>query len=301
MSNLPNVVIIGAMKSGTTSLHHYLNLHPEICMSRQKELDFFNKDKNWNRGVEWYRSHFVGQGKIYGESSPNYTDYPISKNVPQRMFSVIPAAKLIYIVRNPIERIISHYTHLSAIGKEQQSIERALSELDSNLYVTRSKYYFQLSQFLEFYSPSNILVISSEELSNYPQKVILKVFQFLEVDREFEFKFDVTKNAGNILIFGSSILNSDFKFNTKLHSSANKRRLKIPAKGRTDKTLRKITELLPIEIREHAKKIMYFPFTEKIKKPKLNNEIRNKLWDYLSEDIEQLKQFTGRSFSEWKL
>ena len=298
MSNLPNVVIIGAMKSGTTSLHHYLNLHPEICMSRQKELNFFNRDKNWNKGVEWYKSNFVGQGKIYGESSPNYTDYPRSKNVPQRMFSIIPSAKLIYVVRNPIERIISHYIHLVAIGKEHQCIDRALSDLDSNLYVTRSKYYFQLSQFLEFYSPSNILVISSEELSNYPQKVMAKVFHFLEVDAEFE--FDVTKNAGNILIFGGSIFNSDFKFNTKLHSSASKRKLKIPAKGRTDKTLKKITKVLPIEIREHAKKIIYFPFTEKINKPELNNELRNKLWDYLSEDIELLEQFTGRSFLEWK-
>ena len=298
MSNLPSVVIIGAMKSGTTSLHHYLNLHHEICMSRQKELNFFNKDKNWNKGVEWYRANFVGQEKIYGESSPNYTDYPREKNVPQRMFSVIPAAKLIYVVRNPVERIVSHYIHLSAIGKEHRSIDRALSDFDSNLYVTRSKYYFQLSQFLEFYSPSNILVISSEELSNCPQKTMKNVFQFLEVDAEF--KFDVTKNMGNVLIFGGAILNSDFKFNTKLHSSANKRRLKIPADGQLAKTLNTMTQVLPIEIREHAKKIVYLPFTEKIKKPKLDKDLRNRLWDYLSEDIDRLKEFTGRSFPEWE-
>lgn len=187
-----------------------------------------------------------------------------------------------------------------ALGKERQGIKHALSNFDSNRYVIRSKYFLQLSQYLEFYSASNILVISSEQLSNYPQKVMAKVFHFLEVDAEFKFEFDVAKNAGDILIFGSSILNSGFKFNTKLHSSANKRRLKIPANGRTDRTLKKITKVLPIEIREHAKKIMYFPFTETIKKPKLNSDLRASLWDYLSEDIEQLEQFTGRSFPEWK-
>lgn len=298
MSNLPTVVIIGAMKSGTTSLHHYLNLHPEICMSRQKELDFFNRDKNWNKGVEWYQSHFVGQKKIFGESSPNYTDYPREKNVPQRMFSIIPAAKLIYVVRNPVERIISHYIHLLAIGKEHRSIERALSNFDSNFYISRSRYYYQLSQFLGLYQPANILVISSEELSNYPRKTMTEVFQFLEVEPNFEFA--VAKNASNILVFGSSIINSEFKFDTKLHSSVYKRRLKIPTKGRIDKALRKITKILPIEIREHAKKIVYLPFTEKIEKPKLDSKLHNQIWDYLSEDIEQLEEFAGRSFSEWE-
>lgn len=127
--NLPNLIIIGAMKSGTTSLHHYLNLHPEICMSRQKELNFFIEERNWSRGIQWYKSHFEAEAKIYGESSPNYTMYPIWKSVPERMFSVIPETKLIYIIRNPIEQIISHYVHKYAVGKENRSIEQALANL----------------------------------------------------------------------------------------------------------------------------------------------------------------------------
>lgn len=298
---LPNLIIIGAMKSGTTSLHYYLNLHPDICMSRCKELDFFNKDKNWHQGIDWYKSHFIEEAKIYGESSPNYTSYPKWRNTPQRMFSTIPETKLIYILREPIERIISHYVHLYATGKENLKIQDALFNFEKNDYIARSKYYFQLSKYLEFFPASNILIITSEELLAFPQQVMNRVFQFLEVDTDFEFQFDVTKNAVEVLRFGSSITNSDFQYNTKLHDSARKRRMTIPADSKTAKTISKITELLPIEIRDHVKKALYLPFSEKIKRPQVSDNLRNRLLDYLAEDIEKLKEFTGYSFKEWNL
>lgn len=299
--NLPNLIIIGAMKSGTTSLHYYLNLHPDICMCRSKELDFFNKDENWHKGIEWYKSHFTEEAKIYGESSPNYTAFPKWTNTPQRMFSTIPETKLIYILREPIERIISHYVHRYAVGKENLKIEDALSDFDSNRYVARSKYYFQLSKYLEFFPASNLLVITSKELSASPQQVMNRIFQFLEVDTDFEFQFDVTKNAAEVLRFGSSITNSNFQYDTKLHDSARKRRMTISADSKTAKTLSKITKLLPIEIRDHVKKALYFPFSEKIKRPQISDDLRNRLLDYLAEDIEKLKEFTGYSFEEWNL
>jgi len=91
---LPNLIVIGAQKSGTTSLHHYLSLHPEIMMSKHKELNYFNEELNWKKGLAWYKSHFIGEAKIYGESSPHYTFYPLYKGVAQRMYSIIPEAKL---------------------------------------------------------------------------------------------------------------------------------------------------------------------------------------------------------------
>jgi hypothetical protein len=74
---LPNLVVIGGAKCGTTSLHHYLSLHPEIFMSHPKELDFFIEEANWNKGIRWYESKFKAPGKVIrGESSPRYTRYP---------------------------------------------------------------------------------------------------------------------------------------------------------------------------------------------------------------------------------
>ena len=298
--NLPNLIIIGAMKSGTTSLHYYLNLHPEIYMSRQKELDFFIKKNNWSRGIQWYKSHFVGQAKIYGESSPNYTNYPFWKGVPQRMFSTIPDTKLIYILRDPIERIISQYIHRYSDGRENQSIEEALAKLEDNLYVRRSKYFFQLEQYLEFFSDSNILIITSEELSNFPQKTMKKVFHFLEVDAYFEFQFNI-KNMAEILRFGPSITTSRFKFDTKLHQSFYKSRKKILGDNPIITTLSKIALLLPPEIKAHIDKVIYRPFSQKIERPIINDILRKRLLSYLAEDISRLKQYTGYDFKEWNL
>lgn len=298
--NLSNLIIIGAMKCGTTSLHNYLNLHPEICMSRQKELNFFIEERNWSRGIKWYKSHFVGQAKIYGESSPNYTIYPMWKGVPERIFSVIPETKLIYILRNPIERIISHYIHFYADGKENRSIEEALAELDRNQYIERSKYFLQLEQYLEFFSDSSVLIITSEELSNFPQKTMKKVFQFLEVDTDFEFKFN-TNHIMELLKFGPAITSSSFKFNTKLHQSSTKARKQIPVDSPIRTTLSKMTALLSPEIRCHVEKIIYRPFSQKIERPKINDTLHKRLLEYLTEDISKLKEYTGYEFKEWNL
>ena len=122
---LPNLIVIGTQKGETSSLHYYLSLHPQICMSREKELNFFISERdwsNWKRGVEWYKKKFIGKAQIYGESSPNYTNYPRYDQVPKRMHSIVPEAKLVYILRDPIKRIISHYMHKYSKGKENRSL-----------------------------------------------------------------------------------------------------------------------------------------------------------------------------------
>ncbi|MBW1859792.1 MAG: sulfotransferase domain-containing protein, partial [Deltaproteobacteria bacterium] len=129
---------IGALKCGTTSLHYYLGLHPEISMSREKELYFFVKECNWYKGVDWYKSHFSGQSRIYGECTPIYTAYPVYRGVAERMHGVVPGAKLIYVVRDPIDRLVSHYVHACEMGREDRGIEGALSILEQVLHANRA-------------------------------------------------------------------------------------------------------------------------------------------------------------------
>ena len=147
---LPNLVVIGAQKCGTSGLHYQLGLHPEIWMSRPKELNFFIEERNWSRGEDWYRAYFDARARVRGESSPNYTAYPQHLGVPERMHSVIPDAKLIYVVRDPLERIAAHWVHNYAKRREKGDLRATLTHANTS-YVVRSQYHMQLQQFLAHY------------------------------------------------------------------------------------------------------------------------------------------------------
>lgn len=297
---LPNLIIIGAMKSGTTSLHHYLDLHPEIQMSRQKELNFFVEDRNWYRGIAWYKSHFMGGTKIRGESSPLYSNYPVWQGVPQRMHSLIPNAKLIYLVRDPVERIVSQYTHFYAERCEHRPLSAVLSSLSNNFYVNRSRYFHQLSRFLKFFSKSQILVVTSESLARSPKKTMRDIFQFLEVDPDFEFKFR-PNSLSRLLTFGPSILKPNAHYSMKMHRSIWKRRLRVPTSHWTIAAINRAVNQLPSEVACHARKLAYWPFSERIKRLVVDDELRSRLLDYLSSDIQRLQDYTGYDFAEWNI
>ena len=174
------------MKSGTTSLHHYLDEHPEICMSRVKETNYFISEKNYWRGLAWYKSLFHGVAKQYGETSPNYTKAEVFRHVPERMHATLPHAKLIYVLRDPIERIISHYAHRCAQGKENRPLIKALECTKRNSYFTSSCYFAQLQRFLEYYPLQQFLIFSAEDLRFNRRAALRRVFEFLGVDAEFD-------------------------------------------------------------------------------------------------------------------
>jgi Sulfotransferase domain len=182
---LPTYIIIGAMKCGTTSLHRYLSAHPQISTSTKKELDFFKTEKDFAKGVQWYTSQFNASYRIRGEGSPNYAKCHIFPGVPQRMYSVIPDCKLIYIVRNPIQRAISHYLHNWSAGIESRPISKAFQRFENNNYILTGNYLFQLGKFLEYYPQDQVLVLLSEDLLKERQATLSRVFQFLGVDDAF--------------------------------------------------------------------------------------------------------------------
>jgi hypothetical protein len=209
LRDLPDFVIIGAQKAGSTSLHHYLAQHPQIItgMSR-KEQQFF--DRNYHRGTLWYRTNFPirglnerrsrrnGKQRLIGESTPNYIFHPL---VPQRMASLLPDAKLIAILRNPVDRAISHYYHNVRKGFEHLDMEEAFLKEEVRLagerermlndesyrgvpylrfsYLSRGRYAEQLECWLQCYPPERLLVLRSEDLFSVPQETIERVFTFL--------------------------------------------------------------------------------------------------------------------------
>src|SRR4051812_36073420 len=105
---LPTFLVIGAAKSGTTSLHSYLDLHPRVAMSEPKEPSFFNRE-DWEIRRDWYESLFDPAAEVRGESSTAYTRYPIVRGAPERIRALVPDAKLVYVVRDPIDRLVAHW------------------------------------------------------------------------------------------------------------------------------------------------------------------------------------------------
>jgi hypothetical protein len=181
---LPTFVVIGAMKAGTVSLRHYLDQHPHVFMGGGGmfgEPNFFIAEDNWPRGRGWYESLFGGAGgaAAVGECSPCYTWAHVYRGVPERMAQVVPEARLVYVVRDPIARMQSMYMHQVSAGRERRRAEVAL--LDDR-YLGPSLYGFQLAAFLDHFDRSQVLVVASEVLRDRPREALNAVFAHLAVD-----------------------------------------------------------------------------------------------------------------------
>ena len=267
---LPTFVVIGAMKCGTTSLYRYLQQHPEICMSRTKEPNFFVEEKNYHKGMAWYQSLFQGSAKEYGECSTNYTKRHEFEGVAARMKAVLPDVKLIYLLRDPVERVISHYVHSYAKGTEHRALSDVLCHFDNNKYVLTSRYYMQLQPYLSHYSTDQILVISTEALKLNRLAVLQEVFRFVGVDPTFECQ----------------------TFSQKFNQSSAKKRKSLLDRIISNKGLKNlIRPILPSYVTEaHS-------FT----RPELDHVTKERLIEYLSTDVEQLRRVTGKQFDRWCL
>ena len=181
---LPTFVVIGAMKAGTVSLRHYLDEHPDVFITGGGtfgEPNFFIAEDNWPRGRGWYESLFDGAGRAaaIGECSPSYTMAPAFRGVPERMAQVVPGARHVYVVRDPIARMQSMYMHQVSAGRERRRAEVAL--LDDR-YLGPSLYGLQLAAFLDHFDRNQVLVIASEELRDRPREALSAVFDHLAVD-----------------------------------------------------------------------------------------------------------------------
>jgi hypothetical protein len=182
---LPNFLLIGAMKCGTTSLADQLTVHPDIFVSDPKEPHFFAWNQHWERGIEWYESLFrdAEAAKAVGEASTTYTMHPVAPDVPPRIAQTLADVRFLYIVRHPIDRLVSHYMHRWYEGNTSNSLEAAI-ESDTQL-LAYSRYHYQIQQYLPHFPPDRFLVLVFEEFTADPVAVHQQVYRFLGVDPSF--------------------------------------------------------------------------------------------------------------------
>lgn len=200
---LPTFIIIGTMKGGTSSLHTYLDAHPQISMSMQKETDFFLHDNRDGRSLDWYKRQFDASKPVRGETSPNYSKRHIFPDVPQKIHEILPDTRFIYLVRDPIERMLSNFQHAVNSGRRNPSDISDFFELQNTpksksseyyhglkraefYYLNTSNYYYQIRAYLDYYPIDNFLILASEGLKNKRRETLKEAFRFLNVDPDFE-------------------------------------------------------------------------------------------------------------------
>lgn len=188
--------IIGAMKSGTTSLFDILSQHPEICPSKVKEPDFFTKNSDEN-ALHDYLSLWDWQANVHScalEASVAYTKAPSISGVPERIYNArLGQYRFIYMLRNPLTRIESQIRHglFAGWGK---SLDSGIPEDAVNF----SSYAMQLDRYLEYFPIGDVLLITLEEFSHNPDAVLSRICQFLEIDSNFSFQdVSTTRNSGD--------------------------------------------------------------------------------------------------------
>jgi hypothetical protein len=287
---LPNLVIVGAMKCGTTSLHHYLDLHPEISMSRPKELMFFNAD-DWEGRVDWYRSHFDSAAPVAGEASVYYSAHPWLPDVPRRMAQLVPGARLIYMVGDPLDRISAQWAEWceveadrdrAMLGKwARKPFSEVLADYEEpgHPVVCPSRYATQLEQYLEHFPRDRILVLDQYDLRHDRVQTLQSVFRFLGVDDGFispEFEAELNTHGEKRRAFTSYSLARRF----------------LIASG----ALR-----LPAPLRERAGRGLRARLSRTLDRPAIPDSVRPGLTDHLQVEVARLRRLTGMSLPNWSV
>jgi hypothetical protein len=176
---LPDFVIIGAMKAATSSLHAQLAAQPGIFMATPKEPNFFSDDDQWARGLDWYRALFAAApaNALCGEASTHYTKLPTLPDALPRLRGTMPDARLIYMMRHPVDRLVSHYIH----GWLERSIDDPIDiAIDRHPeLVDYGRYALQIAPWLEAFGPENILPVFMERLVAAPQAELERICAFL--------------------------------------------------------------------------------------------------------------------------
>lgn len=286
MTALPTFFIIGAAKAGTTSLHYYLDQHPQIQMSSIKEPHFFAGPENGIpfpperiEGLEEYERLFDPAFEVRGEASPSYTNAPRRVGVPERIGELVPEAKFVYLVRDPIERTVSHHRHAVASGKERRPLGEALGEIaDPHSYLAcHSLYARQLELYLERFPAERVMVVDQADLLSNRDATLRGVFAFLAVDETF----------------------TSERFEDEMWTTSARR---VSPPGQATFIARAVaprTRWIPPQVRKHTRRIYERAFWSTLETDPLRDDSRHLLREFYAEDVERLRALTGKSFPSW--
>jgi hypothetical protein len=268
-----NFLIIGAQKCGTTTLFEILARHEEVAMSKIKELNFFNVIRELTtENIKRYHDNFNWQeGKIYGEASTRYTQYPLYNDPAKQTFKYNPRIKLIYIIRDPIDRILSQYSFYRIQGLAKKPFEQEIFLNEE--YLKTGLYFYQLSQFLKYFDRKNILILFFDDLIHQIDKIKMQLAEFLEIDVKKFIDEKIHKNKSEGAYYKTSFIRS-------IQGSF---------------LYRPLNFLIRNNLRDQLKHIFY----NKSEKVVVSENFKKKLVEYYRDDILKMAQFTKCDLSQW--
>lgn len=280
----PNLFIIGAMKSGTTSLHEYLNTHPQIAMSENKEPGYFVEELSLRKGEAWYLGLFDRDTRYRyrGESSTHYTKLPVYRGVPERLHQFNPDARLVYIMRNPFDRVVSHYWHVVRNierGGELRPLLKAVRQKPE--YLAFSDYAMQLEPYVERFGKDSLLTLTFEALIENPQRELDRIYRWLGLpahplgDRSATAHNQKPKDM--VGVAGTGILN----------------RIQYSSTWNT------VSPLVPAWMKSWGKRRAYRPVNERHSETDIAR-LREAVGELQRRQIERLSRLLGRDFPEWR-
>lgn len=273
-------MIIGAMKSGTTTLAQILSMHPEVCFCQEKEPHYFSKSSDWQKGLEEYKNlYHPTSNQICGEASTTYTCYPeFNKDVWQVLYDFNPKLKFIYIMRDPVERIVSHYMHNYLRGYTSEPFEKVI--FNKSTYINRTRYFLQIKPYIDLFGEEQVLLLTFKEFISNKKIILGKIANFLDIDASKYCDFD------------------DIHANKSVGSSKRNVKIEKLAKNSLIKTIK---PLFPKSIIKMTNDILYGLTKRKLDvKPNVSEAIEKAIYDLLILDVLEIEKLIGREITEWE-
>jgi len=267
------VLIVGAMKCGTSSLFSYLAEHPQICPAARKEPEFFSENQNHGIELSNYDDLWEFDASIHRyvlEASTGYTKYPAEPNVAKNIFQHGIDPKLIYVIRNPYDRISSHFNFFS-FRRKTQKWQNWQHSVVSKYLIDTSNYFLQLEQYSKYFPVENMLLLDFKELVESPEKLLQKVYAFLGVSEQHFPDTYINRNPIN-------------------QKTAVQRRIQVSP-------LAPMVSHIPKPLRTLGKRMLP---QKSLDKQQLTQAQRDYIYKELETDMAKLQQFYGFNVSQWR-
>jgi hypothetical protein len=274
---LVDFMIIGAQKCGTTSLANQLADHPAICFCAEKEPGYFNQAADWRAGLADYHALYSpAPGQLCGEASTFYTFLPEHPGTHERLFEYNPDLKLIYVMRQPVERALSHYTHNLVRNLDTRPPDEALFAAPE--YINRSRYGVQVRPYLELFDRDNLLLVIFEEYVRDQLGTLQQIAAFLDIDPQ---PFAEAETEARHKSVGEPYLKYD-----SMRSF-----VKTPV-------FQRLRAMVPAAIRQPVRHRLLSNTLET--KPELSPGARQLVWRLVEDDVLTIEQLMGRRLDSWR-